>query len=130
MQVKGSKHQIGFSLVEAMVATVVSAIALLSLGVGQVKSLQYAASSLDYTLSLIQANNAVEQSWANLCDLQNGTLELNELDIATQTDKYTIEFPNGFDVDDFEIIVSWSDERMTDNLANSAGLQVRLPRVC
>ncbi|TMO87487.1 type IV pilus modification PilV family protein [Pseudoalteromonas spongiae] len=124
------KKQSGFSLVEAMVATVVSAIALLSLGVGQVKSLQYAASSLDYTLSLIQANNAVEQSWANLCDLQNGNIELADLDVAAQTNKYTVEFPNGFDIDDFEVLVSWNDERMTDNLANSAALQVKLPRVC
>ncbi|WP_372770673.1 prepilin-type N-terminal cleavage/methylation domain-containing protein [Pseudoalteromonas sp.] len=127
---KVHSKQRGFSLVEAMVATVVSAIALLSLGVGQVKSLQYASSSLDYTLSLIQANNAVEQSWANLCELQNGTLTLEDLNVAPQTDKYFIEFPNGFNVDDFEILVTWSDERMTDNLANSAGLQVKLPRVC
>lgn len=127
---KFNNRQSGFSLVEAMVATVVSAIALLSLGVGQVKSLQYAASSLDYTLSLIQANNAIEQSWANLCELQNGTLTLADLDVATQTDKYTIEFPNGFNVDDFEVVVSWSDERMTDNLANSAALHVKLPKVC
>ncbi|MDE3272806.1 type IV pilus modification PilV family protein [Pseudoalteromonas sp. G4] len=127
---KAPNKQRGFSLIEAMVATVVSAIALLSLGVGQVKSLQYASNSLDYTLSLIQANNAVEQSWANLCELQNGTLTLNDLNVATQTDKYVIEFPNGFDVDDFEIRVSWSDERMTDNLANTAGLNVKLPRVC
>ncbi|WP_105170905.1 type IV pilus modification PilV family protein [Pseudoalteromonas sp. T1lg24] len=124
------KKQSGFSLVEAMVATVVSAIALLSLGAGQVKSLQYAASSLDYTLSLIQANNAVEQSWANLCDLQIGNIELADLDVAAQTNKYTVEFPNGFDIDDFEVLVSWNDERMTDNLANSAALQVKLPRVC
>lgn len=127
---KFNKKQLGFSLLEAMVATVVSAIALLSLGVGQVKSLQYAASSLDYTLSLIQANNAVEQSWANLCDLQNGNIQLVELDVAAQTNKYAVEFPNGFDVDDFKILVSWSDERMTDNLANSATLRVKLPRVC
>lgn len=125
-----NSNQRGFSLIEAMVATAVSAIALLSLGVGQIKSLQYAASSLDYTFSLIQANNAVEQSWANLCDLQNGTLTLNDLNVAAQTDKYSIEFPNGFNVDDFEILVSWSDERMTDNLANSAGFHVKLPRVC
>jgi len=128
--VKRNNKQSGFSLVEAMVATVVSAIALLSLGVGQVKSLQYAASSLDYTLSLIQANNAIEQSWANLCELQNGTVTLADLNVATQTDKYTIEFPNGFDIDDFEVVVSWSDERMTDNLANSAALHVKLPGVC
>lgn len=127
---KLNKKQLGFSLLEAMVATVVSAIALLSLGVGQVKSLQYAASSLDYTLSLIQANNAVEQSWANLCDLQNGNIELADLDVAAQTNKYTVEFPNGFDIDDFEVLVSWNDERMTDNLANSATLRVKLPRVC
>lgn len=127
---KLNKKQLGFSLLEAMVATVVSAIALLSLGVGQVKSLQYAASSLDYTLSLIQANNAVEQSWANLCDLQSGNIELADLDVAAQTNKYTVEFPNGFDIDDFEVLVSWKDERMTDNLANSATLRVKLPRVC
>lgn len=96
----------GFSLIEVLIATAISAIALLGLAAGQVKSLQYATNSLSYTLSIIQANNAVEQSWSQLCNLQNGTLNLNDLDIAPQSAKYSIDFPNGLDIDDFEVVVS------------------------
>ncbi len=120
----------GFSLIEVLIATAISAIALLGLAAGQVKSLQYATNSLSYTLSIIQANNAVEQSWAQICNLQNGTLSLNDLDTAPQAAKYSIEFPNGLDVDNFEVLVSWRDERMTDQLANNSSLQVKLPKVC
>ena len=64
------KPKQGFTIVEVMIAMALSSIALLGLAVAQLKSLQYATNSFNYTVSLIQANNAVERTWVDLCDLQ------------------------------------------------------------
>ncbi len=68
--VKTRSKQLGFSLVEVLIALIISSIALLGLAAGQLKSLQFATNSFNYTMSLVQANNAIERTWANLCDLQ------------------------------------------------------------
>ncbi|GAL03454.1 type IV fimbrial biogenesis protein PilV [Photobacterium aphoticum] len=59
--------QRGFSLIEALVALFISSVALLALAAGQLKSLQYANNSFQYTLAMIQANNAVERVWNDAC---------------------------------------------------------------
>ena len=55
------KLQKGFTLLEVMIAVVVAGIALLGLAAAQLKSLQYATNSFNYTVSLIQAQNTIEQ---------------------------------------------------------------------
>ena len=52
--------QRGFTLVEVLIGLALSSVALLGLAVGQLKSLQFATNSFNYTLSLVQANNAIE----------------------------------------------------------------------
>ena len=64
----------GFTLIEVLIALFLSTIILLGLAAGELKSLQYATNSFNYTLSLVQANNAVEKTWSKLCDLQTGAL--------------------------------------------------------
>jgi type IV pilus assembly protein PilV len=64
------KLQKGFTLLEVMIAVVVAGIALLGLAAAQLKSLQYATNSFNYTVSLIQAQNTIEQIWPHLCTLQ------------------------------------------------------------
>jgi type IV pilus assembly protein PilV len=105
------KHS-GFSLLEVMVALVISAIALLGMAAGQLQSLKYATNSFDYTLALLQANNAVEQTWVNLCQLQSDPTVFNANKPSVQFDKYDIEFKNGFDNDNFLVSVSWTDDRI------------------
>jgi type IV pilus assembly protein PilV len=105
------KHS-GFSLLEVMVALVISAIALLGMAAGQLQSLKYATNSFDYTLALLQANNAVEQTWDNLCQLQRDPTVFNANKPSVQFDKYDIEFKNGFDNDNFLVSVSWTDDRI------------------
>jgi type IV pilus assembly protein PilV len=122
--------QKGFSLIEAMIALVVSAIALLGLAAGQIKSLQYSTSSLEYTLSLIQANNAVENTWVSLCGLQDGTVNFAAVNTATQLAKYKIDFPNGFNNDNFVVDVTWNDDRLNDNLDTKVELSIKFPEVC
>ena len=123
------RKQQGFSLIEVMVALVVSSFALLGMAAGQLHSLKYASNSFDYTLSLLQANNAVEQTWVNLCDLQNGVVAFDEVTPATQFNKYTIEFENDFDSDSFRVAVEWSDQRITDNLANRVEVEASFPNI-
>jgi type IV pilus assembly protein PilV len=79
---------------------------------GQLQSLKYATNSFDYTLALLQANNAVERTWDNLCQLQNDPTVFNANKPSAQFDKYDIEFKNGFDNDNFLVSVSWTDDRI------------------
>lgn len=128
-KVNKQRTQGGFSLVETMVALVVSSFALLGMAAGQLQSLKYASNSFDYTLSLLQANNAVEQTWANLCDLQKGTVAFADVTPTSQFNKYTIDFVNNFNSDNFRVGVSWSDKRMTDNLANRVEIEASFPDI-
>ena len=58
----------GFSLVEVLISMALATLTLLGLAAGQVKSLQFANNSFDYTLSLIQAQNASERIWVNVVE--------------------------------------------------------------
>ncbi|MFH6954733.1 prepilin-type N-terminal cleavage/methylation domain-containing protein [Pseudoalteromonas sp. XMcav1-K] len=123
-------NQAGFSLVEVMVALVVSSFALLGMAAGQLQSLKYATNSFDYTLSLLQANNAVEQTWVNLCDLQKGNVTFADVTPDAQFNKYTIDFENNFNSDFFRVGVSWSDKRINDNnLANRVEIEASFPDI-
>lgn len=116
-----SKIQYGFTLVEVLIALVISSIALLGLAAGQLKSLQYATNSFNYTVSLVQANNAVERTWANLCDIQSGITAYDAAYSAAnfqpQIGAYSlvaIPAPGAAFSDNLNISVSWSDARMAD----------------
>lgn len=122
-------RQQGFSLLEVMVSLVVASIALLGLAAGQIKSLQYATNSFDYTLSLLQAHNAVENTWANLCLVQKGDLAFADVNTDTQNEKYTISFPNSFDSDKFQVEVEWVDTRINDGLENSVLIEASFPNI-
>jgi type IV pilus assembly protein PilV len=122
-------RQQGFSLLEVMVSLVVASIALLGLAAGQIKSLQYATNSFDYTLSLLQAHNAVENTWANLCLVQKGDLAFADVNTDTQNEKYTISFPNNFDSDKFQVEVEWVDTRINDGLENSVLIEASFPNI-
>lgn len=64
----------GFSLVEVLIAMLLAALCLLGLVLSQVKALQYASSSLAYTVATVQVQNAVERAWPALCALQRAEL--------------------------------------------------------
>lgn len=125
------QQQSGFSLIEVMVALVVSSFALLGMAAGQLQSLKYASNSFDYTLSLLQANNAVEQTWLNVCQLQSGAITFDAVTPAPQFEKYTISFDNDFNSDNFKVRVAWSDDRIKDifpnNIANQVEIEASFP---
>ncbi len=64
----------GFSLIEVLIAMLLAALCLLGLVLAQVKALQYAGSSLSYTVATVQAQNAIERAWPSLCALQRAEL--------------------------------------------------------
>jgi len=130
-----NSHNKGFTLIEVLIALIVSSIALLGLASGQLKSLQYATNSFNYTVSLIQANNAIERMWGDICDLQNGDLAFDQAYISNlqpEFDSYTLDF-EGASVDNFDnnftIKVKWDDERMTDGLDSQIAINAAFPQL-
>jgi len=130
-----NSHNKGFTLIEVLIALIVSSIALLGLASGQLKSLQYATNSFNYTVSLIQANNAIERMWGDICDLQNGDLAFDQAYISNlqpEFDSYTLDF-EGASVDNFNnnftIKVKWDDERMTDGLDSQIAINAAFPQL-
>jgi type IV pilus assembly protein PilV len=134
----------GFTMVEVLVAMVLSTITLLGLATAQLKSLQFATSSFNYTVSLIQANNAVERTWVNLCNLQNETQPFDEAyQIIIRPDNNRIRgysmvtaplAEQPFD-NNLNITVSWIDNRLASNaevrlVENQAQINAQFPQIC
>ncbi|RVU33370.1 prepilin-type cleavage/methylation domain-containing protein [Rheinheimera riviphila] len=138
----------GFSLIEALVAMLLASLGLLGLASAQIKALQYAGSSLSYTVATIQAHNAVERIWPQLCALQQGGVLFDAAFINTlqpQTDLdpagYQIDFEAfAFNVSPYqpapaaplpltmlELAVSWNDVRLDDGEANIMDIQSSFP---
>jgi len=130
-----NSHNKGFTLIEVLIALIVSSIALLGLASGQLKSLQYATNSFNYTVSLIQANNVVEKIWADICVLQSGDLAFDQAYISNlqpEFDAYTLEFEDveaGNFKNNFTIKVKWDDERMTDGLDSQIAINAAFPQL-
>ncbi|MBQ4848511.1 prepilin-type N-terminal cleavage/methylation domain-containing protein [Pseudoalteromonas sp. MMG012] len=110
----------GFSLLEVMVSMLVAGLALLGLAATQLKSLQFANNSFDYTMSLVQGQNAIERLWVRACRLQLGTLLLSDENLQTWlgpapslTYHYSITLPDTY-ANEMQVTVSWQDKR-TDN---------------
>ncbi|OUS27735.1 prepilin-type N-terminal cleavage/methylation domain-containing protein [Thalassotalea sp. 42_200_T64] len=128
-------RQKGFSLLEVMIALIISAIALLGLAAGQVKSLQFARNSFDYTVSIIHANNAVERIWIDICQLQDARQAFDQQYIESLTpalQRYTLTLTGvaeGSFANDFTVSVQWSDQRMTDDLPNAAAINASYPQL-
>lgn len=131
-------QQQGFTLIEVMVALVLSSVALLGLAAGELKSLQYATNSFNYTVSLIQANNAIEQTWVNLCNLQNGTTTYDDAYATSflnpQIDTYRLTATPGASslgiFNELDITVNWTDARMADTNNSVIRLIATYPQIC
>lgn len=119
----------GFSLIEVMISVFVASIALLGLAAGQIKSLQYASNSFDYTLSLLQANNAIEQTWINLCDIEKNTVNFDDVSAGAQFNKYTLLYPNNYNREKFKVSVAWVENRIDDGLINRVEVEASFPDI-
>ena len=99
--------QAGFSLLEVMISVVIAGIALLGLAAAQLKSLQYATNSFNYTVSLIQGQNTIERLWPRICEIQKTNPALfQDVDfrasLAPQVADYQITIPAIYN-DDMQI---------------------------
>ncbi len=132
-----ANNMAGFSLVEVLIALAISSIALLGLAAGQLQSLKYATNSFNYTLSLVQANNAIERTWVNLCPLQKGELDYNvayrDANFTPQIPLYTLtptpEVGQVFN-NSLNIAVSWQDARMADANDSIIRVNATYPQIC
>lgn len=120
----------GFALLEVMIAMLVGAVALLGLGTLQLKTLQAAYSSLDYTIATIHANNLVEGVWSNLCANQaSGAVYTSTVQSWRQTLPSGISASVATSFSSSAVYqLTWNDARQSDN--NSLSLQVTYPAIC
>ncbi|KTF15143.1 prepilin-type N-terminal cleavage/methylation domain-containing protein [Pseudoalteromonas sp. H105] len=122
--------QNGFSLLEVMISVVIAGIALLGLASAQLKSLQYATNSFNYTISLVQAQNTIERLWPHICELQTTSPDLFtdvnfRASLEPQITDYTLTLPEAFS-NEMQIVVSWNDERIQQNDPQSLENQITL----
>jgi type IV pilus assembly protein PilV len=138
-----SQHH-GFSLVEVLVAMLLVAIGLLGLAAAQIKTLQYASSSLQQTVASIQAQNVIERIWPQLCQLQQGTLLFNDALKAQLKPDPNLD-PAGYSATipayDFTVSplasaavlpmlpvsIGWVDHRQTDQQSQSLDIAAGFP---
>lgn len=114
----------------------IASIALIGLAVTQLKSLQFANNSFDYTVSLVQAQNAIERMWPNLCNLQhkNPALFSDPDFLNTLKPPQALQFRYELDTEnlpsqfktEMKITVSWKDERVSEELQNNILNQITL----
>jgi len=136
INVDKTKQQ-GFTLIEVLIALAISSIALLGLAAAQLQSLKYATNSFNYTISLVQANNAIERTWGNLCGLQLGTIAYdaayNTANFQPQLNIYNLTptpLPGANFNNDLNITVSWSDARMADDNDSIIRIKAKYPQIC
>ncbi len=120
----------GFALLEIMIAMLVGAVALLGLGTLQLKTLQSAYSSLDYTIATIHANNLIEGVWSNLCaNRVSGAVYTSTVQSWRQTLPPSVSASVATSYSDSAVYnLTWNDARQSDN--NSLSLQVTYPVIC
>ena len=120
----------GFALLEIMIAMLVGAVALLGLGTLQLKTLQSAYSSLDYTIATIHANNLIEGVWSNLCaNRVSGAVYTSTVQSWRQTLPPSVSASVATSYSDSAVYnLTWNDARQSDN--NSLSLQVTYPAIC
>jgi type IV pilus assembly protein PilV len=134
----------GFSLIEVLVAILLVAIGLLGLAAAQIKTLQYASSSLQQTVASIQAQNVIERLWPDLCRLQQGSQPFDENFKASLKPDAELD-PAGYSATvpayDFSVspltnaaarpllsvTISWTDRRQRDQSSEQLDIAAGFP---
>ena len=102
----------GFSMIEVLVTMVIISVGLLGAAALQVKSMQYAYSSYQHTIATVQANDAVERLWANVCALPDGTSVIaGDWEAAWEDDTRLPGWSGEIKEDSgiYTITISWTD---------------------
>ncbi len=118
---KGAKHimlkNAGFSLVEVLITMLVISIALLGLGVLQIKAMQYSYASYQRSVATIQANDLVERLWAGMCALPASRDTIAAEWVTTNTNSMpswsgSLGYDATGNIPIYTITVSWQDGKI------------------
>lgn len=69
-----TKH--GFTLIEVLITMLVISVGILGVAAMQAKSLQFAHSSFERSVAVLQANDLAERLWAGVCDLPDALVDI------------------------------------------------------
>lgn len=129
MVVRDNRQQ-GFALLEVLIAMLVAAVTLLGLAQLELRAVQSAQSSLDYTIATVRLNNLTEQLRANLCNNLQPTVYLQTVqDWKTSLPAgSSATTPTTFTLGRMPITLSWVDSRLTSG--NSVSLYPVFPDIC
>lgn len=101
---------------------------ILGLAMLQFKSLQYSHSGMQRSLATIQATDAVERMWANICDMPDALPDVLSAWQATYQGSLAGWSGDIVQGTNYVITVSWTDPRM-DGGADSFVYRTNLPTV-
>jgi type IV pilus assembly protein PilV len=107
----------GFTLIEILITMVVISIALLGVGILQVKALQYSYASYQRSVATIQANDLVERLWAGMCALPASRDNIAAEWVTTNTNTLpswtgSLAYDASGTIPIYTITVSWQDEKV------------------
>ncbi|MDC8829882.1 type IV pilus modification PilV family protein [Alteromonas gilva] len=126
--------QQGLTLIEALITMLVASVGLLSLAAAQLKSLQYAHNSFNYTIALVEGNNAVETIWPDINNFFDGSKPFNSAytDSLSTYPSHQLQLNTGTPgtlCTNFPVTVSWADERLQDGNVNAAVIEASFPNL-
>ena len=111
------KNKSGFTLIEMLVTMPILSVALLGIGMLQVKALQYSYASYQRSLATIQSNDLVERLWAGMCALPTSRDSIAAEWVATNTNSLptwsgTLVYDASGTLPIYTITVSWQDSKI------------------
>ncbi|PAY03143.1 prepilin-type cleavage/methylation domain-containing protein [Pseudoalteromonas sp. HM-SA03] len=123
----------GFSLIEVVVSMLVAGLMLLGLAATQLKSLQFASNSFQYTMALIHGQNTIERIWPLLCELQHNNNDMTLANPVIQQlhpvdSRFTLVLPATYS-NNMQLTVSWEDKRVKNPAENQISLTTSYPEV-
>ena len=109
--------QKGFTLIEILITMIVISVALLGIGMLQVKALQYSYASYQRSVATIQANDLVERLWAGMCSLPGGVNSISSEWVTANTNSLpnwsgTLNYNASGSLPLYTITISWQDQKI------------------
>lgn len=107
----------GFTLIEVLITLVVLSIALLGVGVLQVKALQYSYASYQRSVATLQANDLVERLWSGMCALPGSKDTIVSEWVTSNTNSLpnwsgSLAYDATGNIPIYTITISWQDNKI------------------
>lgn len=107
----------GFTLIEVLITLVVLSIALLGVGILQVKALQYSYASYQRSVATLQADDLVERLWAGMCALPASRNTISAEWVTSNTSSLpnwsgSLAYDATGNIPIYTVTVSWQDNKI------------------